>query len=200
MISSFPFRLILGSASPRRRELLSAMGFDFEIRVAETDETAPAGISAEECVEWVARSKAEALLPGLAADELLITADTEVWQDGRRFGKPADADDALVMLQSLVGREHQVISGFCLCTRNRMECLHVSTHVFFRELDVETLRRYIADRQPFDKAGAYGIREWIGMIGINRIEGSYYNVMGLPTAELWEAIERFKSESNKFKT
>lgn len=182
------FKLILGSGSPRRKQLLEDLGLTFEVRVSDADETAPTNLDPAETVEWVARAKANALRAGLAKDELLLTADTEVWQDGHRFGKPNSADEARKMLQMLSGTEHQVISGFCLTDTHTIRSYSVTTQVTFKKLSSEEIDHYISVFKPFDKAGAYGIQEWIGMIGITSISGSYYNVVGLPTAEVFAAL------------
>lgn len=189
MIQSF--NIILGSGSPRRKQLLSDLGFEFEVRVSDADESAPDHLSAEETVEWVAKSKAEALRDTLLEDELLITADTEVWQGTRRFGKPSNRESAIEMLRSLSGTSHQVISGICLCNREKLTTFHVTTQVRFVGLSDETIAHYVDTYQPFDKAGAYGIQEWIGMVGIEELSGSYYNVVGLPTTELYDAIQKW---------
>lgn len=183
------YKLVLGSGSPRRKQLLSDLGLQFTVRVSDADESAPDSLSPTETVEWVAKSKAEALRGSLAEDELLITADTEVWQENYRFGKPANVEEARAMLNKLSGSTHQVISGFCLCDRHTLHTYHVSTTVYFEELSQDVIDFYITEFQPFDKAGAYGIQEWIGMIGIHRIEGSYYNVVGLPTSQVFAALK-----------
>lgn len=169
------------------------LGLTFEVRVSDADESAPAHLSAEETVEWVAKSKALALRDTLAENELLLTADTEVWQDNHRFGKPANREDAIEMIQKLSGKSHSVISGFCLCDNKQLKTYHVSTLVHFKSLSLNTIEHYVDTYKPFDKAGAYGIQEWIGMVGIEKIEGSYFNVVGLPTAEVWEALQNWTS-------
>ncbi|GGH71534.1 Maf family nucleotide pyrophosphatase [Phaeocystidibacter marisrubri] len=184
-------KIILGSGSPRRKQLLADLGYDFEVRVSDADESAPNHLSAEETVEWVARSKAQALRETLVDDELLITADTEVWKKNRRYGKPANRESAVEMLRSLSGTSHQVISGICLCNRELLHTFHVTTEVAFVELSEEMISHYVDTYQPFDKAGAYGIQEWIGMVGIAELSGSYYNVVGLPTTEVFEAIQNW---------
>lgn len=184
-------KIILGSKSPRRIELLKSLGIDCEVRVSDADETAPEELSAEDTVEWVAKVKAEALRTSLHPNEILITADTEVWKNNRRYGKPGDRDQAIEMIQSLSGTTHKVISGLCVCDLTRIETLHVSTKVHFRNLSLEEIEHYVDTYKPYDKAGSYGIQEWIGMIGISSIEGSFYNVMGLPTSELWTVLKRW---------
>lgn len=189
------YSLILGSGSPRRKQLLSELGFEFKVRVSDADESAPSELSAIETVKWVAKSKAEALRPTLADNELLLTADTEVWQNNYRFGKPANTVEAVQMIEKLSGKTHEVISGFCLCDKQTIRTYHVSTTVHFKELSKELIQHYVDVYQPLDKAGAYGIQEWIGMVGIERIEGSYYNVVGLPTAEVYTALKAWPREA-----
>lgn len=182
--------LVLGSQSPRRSQLLRDLGLEFRIAVSDADEIAPADLSPANTVEWVAEQKAKSLMDQLEPGEWLLTADTEVWKDHRRFGKPANATEAKHMLESLSGTTHQVISGFCVCNRNQMETHHVITEVVFNPLTQEQIEHYVEQYKPFDKAGAYGIQEWIGMVGIHEIKGSYYNVMGLPTTEVYEVLQR----------
>lgn len=189
-------KYILGSGSPRRKQLLSDLGIEFEVRISDADEVAPGHLSPSETVEWVAEQKAEALRSSLLDNEVLITADTEVWKDNRRYGKPEDREAAIEMLESLSGTSHQVISGFCLADRIRTRTYHVVTNVEFKVLERATIEHYVDQYQPFDKAGAYGIQEWIGMVGIQKISGSYYNVVGLPTTELWQAIKDWDSQES----
>lgn len=190
-MTDLPFKLILGSGSPRRKQLLEQLGFSFEVRVSDADESAPSYLTPGQTVEWVADSKAAALLPELAENEVLLTADTEVWQGNHRFGKPATPEEASDMLRRLSGTTHNVISGFCVCSKIRKETHHVTTRVVFRTLSEEDIEYYVSTCKPFDKAGAYGIQEWIGLIGIERLEGSYHNVVGLPTAEVREVLRNW---------
>lgn len=189
------FQLILGSGSPRRKQLLEEMGLEFSIRVSDADESAPLELSPIETVEWVAKSKALALQPTLSHNELLLTADTEVWQGNHRFGKPSNVQEAFAMLTKLSGTTHSVISGFCLCDSQQLHTYHVETKVFFKNLTEDEMNFYIEEFKPFDKAGAYGIQEWIGMIGIDKIEGSYYNVVGLPTKEVFQALKAWPNKA-----
>lgn len=185
------FRFILGSGSPRRKELLLSIIPQFTIRKSDADENAPMALNAEETAIHVSKQKAIDLIKDLKENELLITADTEVWLGNRRFGKPANAEEANEMLQSLSGYQHQVVTGFCLASTNRIYSEAVITQVFFKDLQQEEIDYYIKNYQPFDKAGAYGIQEWIGLIGIQKIEGSYFNVVGLPIQELNNALQSF---------
>lgn len=183
--------IILGSASPRRKQLLGELGINFSIRTADVDETAPAHLNGFETAIFVAKLKASALLPQLTENEILITADTEVWQDKRRFGKPKNKEEASEMLTALSGSKHQVISGVAISTTTKQHTFWVKTDVEFYKLAVEDIAFYIENGHPFDKAGGYGIQEWIGLIGIKKFSGSYTNVVGLPTAELYHALTQF---------
>jgi len=175
---------VLGSASPRRKQILETMGYSFTTRVADIDETAPPLLSGEETVEYIAAQKAVALLPNLESDEVLITSDTEVWMDNQRFGKPKNPEEAIAMLKRLSGKTHKVISGICLTDKKSQRTGHETTFVTFRELSLKEIEFYVSKHKPLDKAGAYGIQEYIGMIGIEKIEGNYFNVVGLPTFTL----------------
>ncbi|MDX5426644.1 MAG: Maf family nucleotide pyrophosphatase [Bacteroidota bacterium] len=189
-----PFRLVLGSGSPRRKQLLLEIGLHFAVRTSDADESAPLHLSGTETAVWVSEAKAKALLPDLQDNEILITADTEVWKGEERFGKPADEAEAMDMLIRLSGTKHQVIGGVTLTHRGNMRSFSSVTEVFFKPLSRDVIRHYVENYRPLDKAGAYGIQEWIGLIGINRIEGSYNNVVGLPTAELMEHLIAFRNE------
>ena len=184
-------KLILASKSPRRQQLLADLGFEFEVRLKEVDEVFPEHIPLEKVAEYLAKLKAEAFAPTLKADECCITADTVVLSEGRIFGKPLDVAEATEMLQSLSGKSHKVITGVCLVTPTESHSFSVSTKVHFRTLEASEIAYYIEQFQPFDKAGAYGIQEWIGMVGIEKIEGSYFNVVGLPTEKLFLELKNF---------
>ena len=190
---NLPYRLILGSKSPRRQELLKNLGFDFEVRVRPVDETFPTHLEATQMAEFIARKKAEAF-DDLLASELVITSDTVVICDGRALAKPANRNDAKTMLQALSGNSHQVITAVCLKTQNKITSFSESTLVYFDVLESAEIDHYIDLYKPFDKAGAYGIQEWIGMIGIHKIEGDYYNVMGLPLHRLYKTLRSFTSQ------
>ena len=218
-------RIILASNSPRRKELLSGLGFEFEVHTLKgLDESYPEGLSMEEIPQFISRKKASAYAVG--PDELLITADTIVWLDGEVLGKPKDEADAKAMLRKLSGRTHQVVTGVTLKTGPLLapplgECLIPAeqgqergrgnealpqrgsgegagllfsfssvSQVTFAELSAEEIDRYVEHYHPLDKAGAYGIQEWIGYIGVTRIEGSYFNVMGLPVQRLYSEMKR----------
>ena len=184
-------KIILGSASPRRKELLSAAGFSFEVRTKETDESFPSSTPSHEVALFVASKKLNALLEEIDEDTVLICADTTVVVDEFILNKPKDALNAKEMLQTLSGRSHKVITGVCIATKERSESFSVVTYVTFKELTSEEIDFYIQEFKPFDKAGGYGIQEWIGHAAIVRIEGSYNNVVGLPTHEVYDVLQRF---------
>lgn len=181
--------VVLASKSPRRQQLLRDMGISFDLRTADVDESFPDDMPVTEVAAFLARKKAQAI--PVHANEILITADTTVVLGEQILNKPADEAEARYMLQQLSGAEHAVITGVCLRSLEKEHAFSVSTQVVFRELTEAELTYYIKTYQPFDKAGAYGIQEWIGQIGIERIEGSYFNVVGLPTAELYTALQAF---------
>ncbi|MBQ7443722.1 MAG: septum formation protein Maf [Bacteroidaceae bacterium] len=183
-------KLILASNSPRRRELLAGLGLDFEVRVLPgIDESHPAHLRGGDIPLYIARAKADAYRADLAADELLITADTIVWLDGEVLEKPATPGQARDMLHSLSGCTHQVFTAVCLTTPQQQESFVCSTDVTFARLEPEEIDRYVATCCPLDKAGAYGIQEWIGYIGVESINGSFYNVMGLPVQRLYQRLK-----------
>ncbi len=185
-----PYRWILGSQSPRRKELLATLGHPFEIRTIEGhSEAYPDTLPLEEVPLYLSQLKAEQLLPTLQADELLITADTVVLLDGQILGKPHDLDDARRMLHRLSGRQHEVVSGVSLSTIDWQISFSSHTLVTFAQLTNSEIDHYVARYQPLDKAGAYGIQEWIGYIGVSHIEGSFYNVMGLPVHRLYRVLQ-----------
>ncbi|MFN5634751.1 MAG: Maf family nucleotide pyrophosphatase [Flavobacteriia bacterium] len=184
-------KIILGSASPRRKELLQAAGFSFDIRVKDTDESYPTEMPSEEVALFVASKKLHALLEDLEDDTLLICADTTVVVDHDILNKPKDASQAKEMLQKLSGRAHNVITGVCIASKQKSQSFSVITRVHFKELSSAEIDFYIREFEPLDKAGSYGIQEWIGHTAIVRIEGSYNNVVGLPTHEVYEALQSF---------
>lgn len=185
------YKLILASASPRRHQLMKDAGFKFDIKLKEIDEIWPKDMEAEKVPEYLAHLKAKAFDGELSSGELLITADTIVCLDAKILGKPKDRDGAIEMLRKLSGQKHRVVTGVCLTTFGHSESFSAFTDVFFKELSEEEIIYYVDQYKPFDKAGAYGIQEWIGYIGIKRIEGSFYNVMGLPVQQLYEALKKF---------
>jgi septum formation protein len=187
------YNLVLASNSPRRRELLAGLGVDFEVRVLDgVDESYPEDLKATETAEYIARKKAAAYKPTMADDELVITADTVVIVGDEVLGKPHDEADAARMLRKLSGRTHQVMTGVCLVTQQQTVHFAVTTDVTFKPLTEAEISYYIQNYKPLDKAGAYGIQEWIGYIGCTGLNGSYYNVMGLPVQRIYTEIERLR--------
>ncbi len=185
----FPkYHYILASKSPRRQQLLRSLGIDFEVRFNEVDEKFPEDLMPNDIPVYLAELKAHSFLSELKKDDLLITADTLVLLNGRVIGKPKNLDEAAHLLNVLSGKEHQVISGVCLSSVYKQKSFYAITNVQFKQLRKEEIEFYIHLSQPLDKAGAYGIQEWIGFIGISHIEGSFYNVMGLPVQKLYEEI------------
>lgn len=192
------YKIILASGSPRRRELLAGLGLDFEIRLmADIDESFPEGLSGEEIACYISRQKAEAYKDSMATDELVITADTIVYLDGTVLGKPKDEVEAMDMLRRLSGKTHDVITGVTLLTMEERRTFAAVSHVSFATLDEEEISHYVSHFHPTDKAGAYGIQEWIGYIGVERIDGSYFNVMGLPVQRLYQELKKFEVISTK---
>jgi septum formation protein len=188
------YRIILASKSPRRQYLLKELGIDFEIIAdSDIDEKYPPELPREEIPVYLAKMKADAAMPSIPDKTLLITADTIVWFKGKVINKPAGYDEALKMLEELSGEMHEVLTGVCLSTNQKRHTFHTSTLVYFASLSKEEISYYVGQYRPYDKAGAYGIQEWIGYIGIERIEGSYFNVMGLPVQELYREIIKFLS-------
>lgn len=185
-------KLILGSKSPRRKELLAAMGYSFEIRTKDTDESYPDSLDPKTIAAYVVSKKSAALQQELAVDEVLVCADTTVVLGNKQFGKPIDREDAIHMLTELSNCTHQVITAFSVTTQQKTVVQSVTTEVTFKPLSLEEISHYIDTFHPFDKAGSYGIQEWIGYIGITTIQGSYTNVVGLPTAEVAAALAEFQ--------
>lgn len=185
-------RIILASNSPRRRELLGGLDLDFEVKVLPNiDESYPDNLPAAEVAGYISREKAAPYRTLIGEDDLVITADTVVIVGDEVLGKPKDAEDARRMLQLISGRTHQVITGVCLLTTDKEHTFSVTTDVTFKQLSEDEIAYYIEHYKPFDKAGAYGIQEWIGYVGVTSINGSYFNVMGLPVQRLWEEIKKF---------
>lgn len=183
-------KIILASQSPRRKQILSQAGYTFEVIIADVDETNPPGMPGHEVPAFLAQKKAAAI-EARAHDAIIIAADTVVLLDDEILGKPADADDAKAMLQKLSGRMHEVVTGVCLQKGSRQDVFSVVTEVYFRPLTQAQIDFYIDTYQPFDKAGSYAIQEWIGLIGIEKINGDYYNVMGLPAGTVAERMKAF---------
>lgn len=182
--------VILASNSPRRKELLGQLGINFEVKAKDIDESFPKSFRPEAVAVYIAEKKANSFIDHITS-ELLIAADTVVAIDDEIFGKPIDHQDAKRMLQRLSARSHEVITGVALLHQGRIYSFFEKTIVHFKELTESEIEYYIATYKPFDKAGAYGIQEWIGMIGVDKIEGSYTNVVGLPTARIYHEIKSF---------
>lgn len=185
-------KILLASGSPRRRELLAMIAPDFAVAPGrDVDESYPSDIPAEKVAEYLSKVKANAYIDLLADDEIIITADTVVIIDGRILGKPAGRDDAVAMLRSLSGRRHKVVTGVTVTARDRSISFDETTVVEFAQLSDDEIDAYVDTFRPYDKAGAYGIQEWIGAVGIKGIEGCYYNVMGLPVHTLYHRLKEF---------
>lgn len=185
------YKLILASNSPRRKELLAGLGVPFEVRVLQDiDEHYPENLPVNEVARYIAKEKADAYRRIVAPDELIITADTVVIVGDEILGKPMDEADAVRMLRLLSGRTHQVTTGVCLLTAEKERCFDVTTNVTFKTLTDEEIHYYVNRYRPFDKAGAYGIQEWIGYIGVTGLNGSYYNVMGLPVQRIYQELTK----------
>ena len=186
------YHIILGSNSPRRRELLAGLDLNFEVKVIPgLEEHYPPTLQPEEIPVFLARQKAEAYIPTLSDKTLLITADTIVWNQNKVIGKPKDREDAIQMLQSLSGHEHHVVTGVCLTTTEKQKAFSVVSTVKFAALTDEEICYYVVKYRQFDIAVAYGIQEWIGYIGVESINGSFYNVMGLPVQRLYQELKKF---------
>ncbi|MFA6402194.1 MAG: Maf-like protein [Salinivirgaceae bacterium] len=183
--------IILASQSPRRQHLLKELGINFTVRIKEVPELYPDHLKEEAIAVYLAKLKAEAFLSELNERELLITADTIVWVNEQVLGKPTDYKDAFRMLKLLSGTMHTVYTGVCLITKQKEKTFWASTQVYFRQLGDHEIEYYLNSHQPYDKAGAYGIQEWIGYVGVERINGSYFNVMGLPIQKLYDELKKF---------
>lgn len=188
----FPFQIVLGSQSPRRKELLSLMNIDFRVEVQEVEESYPENLTPVEIATHIASKKAKAF-KGLSANELLITADTIVAQHQHILGKPTDAAHAKEMIQQLAGNTHEVITAVAFQYQSQLITFHDCTKVYMNPLSESEINHYIENYKPYDKAGAYGIQEWIGLVAIQKIEGSYTNVMGLPTEKLYQELQKIKT-------
>lgn len=186
-----PKKIVLASQSPRRHELLWNLGMEFSLFVADVDEQYPADLPLRMVPSFLAEKKALSVLPHLQPDELLITADTVVLFQNRIFGKPADEAEACVMLQLLSGHMHEVLTGVTLATRERITTFSELTKVYFKHLSVDMIDHYVKRFRPLDKAGAYGVQDWIGLTGIEKVSGCFYNVMGLPVSRLVEEMRKF---------
>lgn len=183
------YKVILASNSPRRKELLAGLGVDYEVRtLPDVNESYPADLQGAEIPLYISREKADAYRALMHPGELMITADTIVWLDGKVLGKPSDREDALQMLRAMSDRTHEVFTGVCITTTEWQRSFSARTEVRFAHLSEEEITYYVDKYQPMDKAGAYGVQEWIGYIGVEYISGSYYNIMGLPVQRLYREL------------
>lgn len=183
--------IILASGSPRRQQFLKELDIDFEIRLKEIEEIYPNHLQAEEITDFLSKLKASAFENDLQDNEVLITSDTIVWLENKALGKPSDASQAVKMLTEMSGKTHKVITSVCIKTRQKELVFHDETLVTFAKLTLKEIEYYLNNYQPFDKAGSYGIQEWIGLVAIEKIEGSYANVVGLPTHKLYKELMKF---------
>lgn len=185
------YQLILASKSPRRQDLLKGLGFDFEIRTKEVEEIYPPNLKREEVALFLSELKSEAFRGEVNENEILITSDTIVCLGDEVLGKPKGEQGAIEMLQKLQGNKHEVITGVTLMSQEKTISFYSETKVYFKPLSLDEITYYVTNFKPFDKAGSYGIQEWIGYIGIEKIEGSYFNVMGFPVHQIYEELLRF---------
>jgi septum formation protein len=185
------YRIILASRSPRRQQLLRELGLTFDVVIKEYPETYPTGLDGKSIAEHIAHQKALLFQGELADNEIVITADTIVWCDNKVLGKPVDFDNAFNILREISGNTHEVITGVTLLSSMNERTFSVSTRVTFDTISDEEIRHYIEEFRPFDKAGAYGIQEWIGLVACSAIEGSYFNVVGLPVHTLYRELKKF---------
>jgi septum formation protein len=175
------YKIVLASGSPRRQQFFKDLDLDFEIRIREIEEIYPDHLQGVEITNYLAKLKSEAFNNDISLNEIIVTSDTIVWFENKALGKPKDKDDAVQMLKAMAGKTHEVITSVCFKTVTKTDILHCVTKVTFNSISDAEINYYIDNYKPFDKAGAYGIQEWIGLISIHKIEGSYTNVVGLPT-------------------
>lgn len=191
LLKEFPYKLILGSASPRRQELLKSLGFEFLNKPINANEDFPDDLKAQEIPIYLAEKKADAYPEELKENEILITADTIVWCEGKVLNKPLNFVEGKKMLESLSGKMHEVFTAVCLKGANKQTTFYDTSKVYFKKLRSDEIEYYLTNYSPYDKAGGYGVQDWIGYIGIDKIEGSFYTVMGLPVKELYEELMKF---------
>ena len=185
------YKIILASASPRRRELLAGLDVNFVVRtLPDVDESFPADLQGGDIPLYISKKKADAYRPVMADDELVITADTIVWLDGKALGKPVDEDDARRMIRNMAGKTHSVFTGVTITTKAVQHSFVAQSDVTFAELTDDEIEYYVQKYRPMDKAGSYGAQEWIGYIGMSNIVGSYFNVMGLPVQRLYKELKQ----------
>ncbi|MEI6047652.1 MAG: Maf family nucleotide pyrophosphatase [Bacteroidota bacterium] len=185
------YKIVLASRSPRRQQLLRELGLKFDVVIKDYKETYPEGLVGEDIVKYVAHEKAISFRNEISDNEIVITADTIVWHNSKVLGKPIDCEDAVRILKEISGNTHEVITGVCLYSTSKEKIFSVSTKVTFETLSGEEINYYVDKYKPYDKAGAYGIQEWIGIIACSHIEGSYFNVVGLPVQRLYKELQNF---------
>jgi septum formation protein len=185
------YTIVLASGSPRRQQFLKELDANFEVRLKEVDEIYPETLQGAEITDYLAELKASALDETLSDDEILITSDTIVWHENKALGKPKDKEDAFAMIKSLSGKTHEVITSVCIKNAGISETFNETTRVTFNALTDEEIAYYLEEYKPFDKAGSYGIQEWIGLVAIARIEGSYANVVGMPVDKVYQHLMKF---------
>ena len=183
------YKIILASGSPRRQQFFKDLDVDFEVQIKEVVEIYPSDLKAEAITDYLAKLKANPFIGKLSENDLLVTSDTIVWHNNVALGKPKDYEDAVRILKLLSNSTHEVITSVCFTTINQSKIIHEVTKVTFNGLTDDAIAYYLDNYKPFDKAGAYGIQEWIGLIGITKIEGSYTNVVGLPTHRVYEYLK-----------
>lgn len=189
------YNIILASGSPRRQQFFKDMHLDFEVRLKEVEEIFPDDLKASEITDFLAVLKANAFQEELKSNDILVTSDTIVWHNGKALGKPKDYEDAFQILKSLSNSTHEVFTSVCFKTKNKIDIINETTKVTFSSLSDEAIAYYLENFKPYDKAGAYGIQEWIGLVGISKIEGSYSNVVGLPVQKVYEYFANFGKNS-----
>lgn len=189
------YTIILASGSPRRQQFFKDMHLDFEVRLKEVEELFPDNLKASEITDFLAVLKANAFQEELKPTDILVTSDTIVWHNGKALGKPKDYDDAFQILKSLSNSTHEVFTSVCFKTKDKIDIINETTRVTFSVLSDEAIDYYLENFKPYDKAGAYGIQEWIGLVGISKIEGSYSNVVGLPVQKVYEYFANFGKNS-----
>lgn len=185
------YHIILASGSPRRQQFFKDMHLDFEVRLKEVEEIFPDDLKASEITDFLAVLKANAFEEELKQNDILVTSDTIVWHNGKALGKPKDYDDAFQILKSLSNSTHEVFTSVCFKSNDKIDIINETTKVTFSVLSDENIAYYLENFKPYDKAGAYGIQEWIGLVGISKIEGSYSNVVGLPVQKVYEYFANF---------
>lgn len=184
------YKIILASGSPRRQQFFKDLDLDFEIRLKEIEEVYPPNLREEDITDYLAVLKSDAFEGELKEGEILITSDTLVWHENKALGKPKDDQDAFAMLKSLSNKTHKVITSVCFKTKDKVEVISDTTQVTFNDLSDAQIQYYLDKYQPYDKAGSYGIQEWIGFVGVSKIEGSYANVMGLPVDKVYDYLSK----------